>query len=166
MIYFINYGPNDIDVYIYVFVGGESVPGIVERVGLWHSGDARREGIVSRDSQELYRDLLGVNLVNNLFIKLLIFYFRCVSSPGCAEAVEGSNLCVIVGAVYSDYNLAGYTSRLRRECMIDVSPGRVRMEGNDFADIDMAAFLTELAKRVTYVTELNLVNDANPWQRE
>eukprot|EP00898_Chlorokybus_atmophyticus_P007340 jgi/Chlat1/7607/Chrsp64S07108 len=76
-------------------------------------------------------------------------YWGPVSSPCCAEIVESSDACVVVGGVFNDYTSVGYSLLLRKEKMIQVKKDRVIIAGKQsFGCVLMTDFLLALAERV------------------
>jgi pyruvate decarboxylase len=72
-------------------------------------------------------------------------YWGSVSSPGCETVVDGADLILAAGAVFTDYTTVGWTSNLSRERMIDAQPRDVRFPGAGYTDVALADFLTGLA---------------------
>lgn len=75
-------------------------------------------------------------------------YWGPVSSEGCAETVESSDLCVIAGGTFTDYTTCGHAALLNPTNMIEVTPDSVRMPGKTFNNVAMADFLAALAEKV------------------
>ncbi len=75
-------------------------------------------------------------------------YWGPVSSPGCSSVVESADLCVYVGAIFSDYTTTGHTMLIDRNKMIDVRTDSVVIAGETYNGVTMRDFLRELAGRV------------------
>jgi len=56
-------------------------------------------------------------------------YWGPVSSSGCAEVVESSDVYLFAGPLFSDYTTTGYTSLINNNKLINVGPDRVTMPG-------------------------------------
>ena len=80
--------------------------------------------------------------------QFLGIYWAGISSAGCREAVEGSDACLFAGPVFSDFTTMGFTAKVRPECLLDASPGRIVLEGQSYHGIELAHFLEGLAPRL------------------
>jgi len=76
-------------------------------------------------------------------------YWGSVSSPGCCNIVESSDLYMFVGPVFNDYTTVGYSTLLKKNKMITVHPDRVTMpDGSQFGIVKMNDFLARFAQVV------------------
>ncbi|WP_414468255.1 alpha-keto acid decarboxylase family protein [Methanobacterium sp. ACI-7] len=75
-------------------------------------------------------------------------YWGEVSSPGCQEIVEGADLIIAGGPVYTDYSTVGWTAIPKGDKTINIRPSRVVFPNSEHSGIRLASFLKSLAKRV------------------
>ncbi|MGF7119305.1 alpha-keto acid decarboxylase family protein [Methanobacterium oryzae] len=75
-------------------------------------------------------------------------YWGEVSSPGCQEIVEGSDLIIAGGPVFTDYSTVGWTAILDENKTINVRPSRVVFPDLEYSGVQLTDFLKELAKKV------------------
>jgi pyruvate decarboxylase len=75
-------------------------------------------------------------------------YWGSVSSQGCEELVDWSDLVIAAGAVYTDYTTVGWTALPPDEKTVNIEPNRVRIPGYDYNGLNLADFLSDLAKKV------------------
>ncbi|MGZ7118923.1 MAG: thiamine pyrophosphate-dependent enzyme, partial [Methanobacterium sp.] len=75
-------------------------------------------------------------------------YWGEVSSPGSREIVEGSDLIIAGGPVYTDYSTVGWTAIPNKDKTINVHPTRVVFPESEHTGIQLADFLKALAKQV------------------
>ncbi len=72
-----------------------------------------------------------------------------VSSPGCGEIVESADQVLYAGPTFTDYTTAGHASVLDPGKMIVAQPTGVSIGSqSSYGDVPMAAFLSELARKV------------------
>jgi pyruvate decarboxylase len=76
-------------------------------------------------------------------------YWGSVSSPGCEPVVDGADLILAAGPVFTDYTTVGWTSNLPREHLIDAQPRDVRFPDAGYTNVALADFLAALAKKVS-----------------
>ncbi|MGZ7048332.1 MAG: alpha-keto acid decarboxylase family protein, partial [Methanobacterium sp.] len=76
------------------------------------------------------------------------FYWGEVSSPGTREIVEGSELIIAGGPVYTDYSTVGWTAIPDADKTINIRPTRVVFPNSEHTGIQLADFLKALAKQV------------------
>jgi pyruvate decarboxylase len=76
-------------------------------------------------------------------------YWGSVSSPGCEPVVDGADLILAAGPVFTDYTTVGWTSNLPRERLIDAQPQDVRFPDAGYTNVALAGFLAALAKKVS-----------------
>lgn len=72
-------------------------------------------------------------------------YWGSVSSAGCREVVETCDAYLFVGPVFSDYTTVGYTALIKPKNLVEVTPGRVTVEGESYHGIALAEFLERLS---------------------
>lgn len=76
-------------------------------------------------------------------------YWGSVSSPGCEEIVDWTDLIIAAGAVYTDYSTVGWTAMPSDKKTINAEPDRVRSPNNsDYNGLELADFLSAMAKKV------------------
>ncbi len=75
-------------------------------------------------------------------------YWGNVSSPGCQEIVEGADLIIAGGPVYTDYSTTGWTAIPDENKTINARPSRVVFPDSEHTGIQLADFLKALAKKV------------------
>lgn len=75
-------------------------------------------------------------------------YWGSVSSPGCEELVDWADLIIAAGAVYTDYTTVGWTAQPPDGKTINIEPKRVRSPNSDYNGLNLADFLSALAKQV------------------
>ena len=75
-------------------------------------------------------------------------YWGEVSSPGCQEIVEGSDLVIAGGPVYSDYSTVGWTAIPHNDKTINIRPSRVVFPNSEHSGIKLSDFLKSLSNKV------------------
>jgi pyruvate decarboxylase/indolepyruvate decarboxylase len=75
-------------------------------------------------------------------------YWGEVSSPGCQEIVEESDLIIAGGPVYTDYSTVGWTAIPEENKMVNIRPSRVDFPYSEHTGIQITDFLKALAKKV------------------
>lgn len=75
-------------------------------------------------------------------------YWSAVSSPGCGEIVESSDLCLYAGPMFTDYTTVGHSALMDPAKSIVVGPDNVVLSGQSFNNVAMADFLEALAGEV------------------
>jgi pyruvate decarboxylase len=75
-------------------------------------------------------------------------YWGPVSSPGCSELVESSDVYLFAGPIFNDYTTTGYTALIDPAKLIEVQPDRVKMPGLDFSHVYMNEFLDALTEKI------------------
>jgi pyruvate decarboxylase len=73
-------------------------------------------------------------------------YLGAVSSPGCGEVVDSSDVVLAAGPVFTDYTTTGWTAQPAEGKLIRVDSDRVRVAGTTFNCVFLAEFLEALAK--------------------
>ncbi len=76
-------------------------------------------------------------------------YWGPVSSPGCGEIVEASDLPLFVGAKFNDYTTTGHTLAFNAKAAIRVLPKSVQMGDALYSNVQMVDFLAGLKERLT-----------------
>lgn len=72
-------------------------------------------------------------------------FWGAVSSPGCGEIVDSSDLCIYVGVVLTDYSSCGNTVIINSEKSIVVNPTAVKIQNSVYSQINMVDFLNGLS---------------------
>jgi pyruvate decarboxylase len=75
-------------------------------------------------------------------------YWGCISSPGCSEIVESSDLYLFAGSVFTDYTTVGYSALINPEKLIHAAPDYVKLPGQVYNQVLLAEFLSSLAKKI------------------
>ena len=75
-------------------------------------------------------------------------YWGSVSSPGCREVVESCDAYLFAGPLFNDYTTVGHTALILPHKLVDISQGRVRIEGQSYYGIQIADFLEALAPKL------------------
>ncbi|MGB9937347.1 MAG: alpha-keto acid decarboxylase family protein [Methanobacterium sp.] len=75
-------------------------------------------------------------------------YWGEVSSDGCQEIVEDSDLIIAGGPVYTDYSTVGWTAIPEEDKTINVRPSRVVFKDSEHTGVQIADFLSSLAQKV------------------
>jgi pyruvate decarboxylase len=75
-------------------------------------------------------------------------YWGSVSSPGCEPIINGSDIILAAGPMYTDYSTVGWTAEPQRERSINVEPGYARFPSAEYTGITLKDFLSALAKHV------------------
>ncbi len=75
-------------------------------------------------------------------------YWGAVSTPGCNDVVDWSDLILAAGPVYTDYSTVGWTAQPEDIRTINVYHGRVRTPEDDFSRVEIPDFLSALSERV------------------
>lgn len=75
-------------------------------------------------------------------------YWGPVGTPGCSSVVESADLCLLLGAVFTDYTTTGHTTLIDRNKSIDVRPDQVIVAGQCYNDVFMNQFLQTLTGRL------------------
>ncbi|KTD61715.1 thiamine pyrophosphate-binding protein [Legionella spiritensis] len=81
-------------------------------------------------------------------------YWGPVSSPGCAEIVESSDLYFFVGPNFNDYTTVGHMSNIQPKKLIVIADGSVSVAGKVYTEVYMNEFLQGLKEKLN-------VNDAS-----
>ena len=75
-------------------------------------------------------------------------YWGSVSTPGCADIVESSDLYLYAGATFTDYTTVGHSMLIDESKRIVVGPHSVTLPGASYNDIAIADFLAGLAREI------------------
>lgn len=76
-------------------------------------------------------------------------YWGPVSSPGCGEIVESSDLYFFIGPNFNDYTTVGHVCNIQPKKMIIIADGNVSVAGNVYTGVYMNEFLNGLKKVLT-----------------
>jgi pyruvate decarboxylase len=95
-------------------------------------------------------------------------YWGPVSSPGCEPVVDWADAILAAGPLFTDYTTSGWTAVLPREELIDAQPRHVRLPDAEYTSVELATFLSSLAKKVrpndTTLAEYHRIMPATPPQ--
>lgn len=75
-------------------------------------------------------------------------YWGPVSSPGCGETVESSDLYFFAGPLFTDYTTTGYSALINPKKLILAGPDFIQLPGQVYNRVILREFLTALAKKV------------------
>lgn len=75
-------------------------------------------------------------------------YWGEVSSHGCQEIVEESDLIIVGGPVYTDYSTVGWTAIPDESKVVNIRPSRVDFPDSEHTGVHIVDFIKALAKRV------------------
>ncbi|MCW8397287.1 thiamine pyrophosphate-binding protein [Legionella sp. PATHC038] len=81
-------------------------------------------------------------------------YWGPVSSPGCAEIVESSDLYFFIGPNFNDYTTVGHMCNIQPKKLIVIADGSVSVAGKVYTEVYMNEFLRGLKDKLK-------VNDAS-----
>lgn len=73
-------------------------------------------------------------------------YWGPVSSPGCGEIVESSDMYFFVGPNFNDYTTVGHVCNIQPKKLIVIADGSVSVAGNVYTSVYMNEFLEGLKK--------------------
>ncbi|WP_310620080.1 thiamine pyrophosphate-binding protein [Flexibacterium corallicola] len=96
---------------------------------------------VMADAKSFYRES------DNNFIGI---YWGPVSSRGCAEIIEASDMILAAGGRFNDYSTVGHAALLDRSKMILVDAGRIVVEGQTYGPVSMESFLDQLSEKLVH----------------
>lgn len=71
-------------------------------------------------------------------------YWGPVSTPGCGEIVESSDLYFFIGPNFNDYTTVGHVCNIQAKKLIMISEGRVSIAGQVYTGVYMNEFLSGL----------------------
>jgi indolepyruvate decarboxylase len=77
-------------------------------------------------------------------------YWGPVSSPGCAEIVESSDLYFFVGPNFNDYTTVGHVCNIQPKKTIMIADGKVSIAGHVYTGVYMNEFLSGLKAVLTF----------------
>jgi pyruvate decarboxylase len=77
-------------------------------------------------------------------------YWGPVSSPGCGEIVESSDLYFFIGPNFNDYTTVGHVCNIQPKKMIVIKDGSVSIAGNVYTGVYMNEFLSGLKDRLKF----------------
>jgi pyruvate decarboxylase len=75
-------------------------------------------------------------------------YWGPVSSPGCGEIVESSDLYLFAGPMFTDYTTTGYTALINPKKLIHAGSHYVKLPGQTYNNVALRDFLSALAKKL------------------
>lgn len=77
-------------------------------------------------------------------------YWGPVSSPGCGEIVESSDLYFFIGPNFNDYTTVGHVSNIQPKKLMVIADGSVSIAGTVYTDVYMNEFLKGLKDKLKY----------------
>ncbi|WP_419419390.1 thiamine pyrophosphate-binding protein [Legionella sp. D16C41] len=77
-------------------------------------------------------------------------YWGPVSSPGCSEIVESSDLYFFVGPNFNDYTTVGHVCNIQPKKLIMIADGSVSIAGTVYTEVYMNEFLRGLQDKLKY----------------
>lgn len=77
-------------------------------------------------------------------------YWGPVSSPGCGEIIESSDLYFFVGPNFNDYTSVGHVCNIQPKKMISIADGSINVAGRIYTDVYMNEFLNALKAQLKY----------------
>jgi len=75
-------------------------------------------------------------------------YWGSVSSPGCADIVESSDMYLYAGPMFTDYTTVGHSALIDENKRIVVNPRSVVLPGASYSDVALADLLAGLAREI------------------
>jgi pyruvate decarboxylase len=77
-------------------------------------------------------------------------YWGPVSSPGCGEIVESSDLYFFIGPNFNDYTTVGHMCNIQPKKLIVIAEGTVSIAGKVYTDVYMNEFLRGLKDKLKF----------------
>ncbi|PWY56700.1 pyruvate decarboxylase [Legionella qingyii] len=77
-------------------------------------------------------------------------YWGPVSSPGCGEIVESSDLYFFIGPNFNDYTTVGHVCNIQPKKLIVIADGSVSIAGTVYTEVYMNEFLHGLKERLKF----------------
>lgn len=77
-------------------------------------------------------------------------YWGPVSSPGCSEIVESSDLYFFIGPNFNDYTTVGHVCNLHANQCIVIADGSVTVAGKVYTEVYMNEFLQGLKEKLMF----------------
>ena len=77
-------------------------------------------------------------------------YWGPVSSPGCAEIVESSDVYFFIGPNFNDYTTVGHVCNIQPNKLITIADGSLTCFGNTYPNVLMQEFLQGLRRLLTF----------------
>ncbi len=68
--------------------------------------------------------------------------------PSCTAVIESSDMCLAAGNLFTDFTTNGFSTQVDVSKLINVAPDHVRIVGQTYSNVNMAEFLTALAKKI------------------
>lgn len=75
-------------------------------------------------------------------------YWGSVSSPGCEPVMNGADMILAAGPIYTDYSTVGWTAQPEQDRTINAQSWYVRLPNAEYTFVELADFLSELSKNV------------------
>jgi indolepyruvate decarboxylase len=77
-------------------------------------------------------------------------YWGPVSSPGCSEIVESSDVYLFIGPNFNDYTTVGHVCNIQPSKLIMIADGRVSIAGHIYTGVYMNEFLQGLKEELRF----------------
>ena len=77
-------------------------------------------------------------------------YWGPVSSPGCGEIIESSDVYFFIGPNFNDYTTVGHVCNIQTKKLIVIADGSVCVAGQVYTGVYMNEFLHGLRDKLTY----------------
>lgn len=77
-------------------------------------------------------------------------YWGPVSSPGCGEIVESSDLYFFIGPNFNDYTTVGHVCNIQPKKLIIIADGSVSIAGKVYTEVYMNEFLRGLKDKLKF----------------
>jgi indolepyruvate decarboxylase len=92
--------------------------------------------------------MLGKALLSERHPQFIGLYAGMRSRAEVRERVEGADAVLRLGALMTDFNTGGFTTRLDPSRMVSANIGHVQIRHHHYADVHMRAFIGGLAQRL------------------
>lgn len=77
-------------------------------------------------------------------------YWGPVSSPGCGEIIESSDLYLFIGPIFNDYTTVGHVCNIQPKKLIVIADGNVSIAGTVYTNVYMNEFLGGLKDKLKF----------------
>ncbi|MGQ3892142.1 thiamine pyrophosphate-binding protein [Legionella sp. CNM-4043-24] len=77
-------------------------------------------------------------------------YWGPVSTPGCGEIVESSDMYLFIGPNFNDYTTVGHVCNIQPKKSIIIEEGKITVLGQVYTGVTMGDFLEGLQSRLTF----------------
>ncbi|KAK5013806.1 hypothetical protein LTR39_003471 [Cryomyces antarcticus] len=118
---------------------------------LVHRHNAKKEAskLVDILAFPTYAANMGKIIIDETHPSYVGIYNGRVSTPGLYEAVETSDLALVLGSIPSDTNSGGFTRTFHDAKCIQINPHSVVIGGEKWLDVHMKPLLTRLVSTIT-----------------